>query len=177
MTHALLEIFRRARRCECGCGAPVRRRFLPGHDAKLKGRLLKDTTAKHWWVREKAVAELVERQWGHYIDIEVLAYTPVRRRFQGRYVETRHAQQVGTGVVDEHGQRHAFSTCPAIEGKVWIRCESTHDCSVCIYQNDLSEIVARQRYRAWVAEAPTQTLEFQDGNPVMFTTSDHWVMT
>jgi predicted nuclease with RNAse H fold len=26
--------------CECGCGAPVRRRFLPGHDAILKSRLL-----------------------------------------------------------------------------------------------------------------------------------------
>ncbi len=26
--------------CGCGCGAPVRRRFLPGHDAKLKSRLL-----------------------------------------------------------------------------------------------------------------------------------------
>ncbi len=26
--------------CGCGCGASVRRRFLPGHDAKLKSRLL-----------------------------------------------------------------------------------------------------------------------------------------
>ncbi|MHB8438977.1 MAG: DUF429 domain-containing protein [Acidimicrobiales bacterium] len=26
--------------CLCGCGAPVRRRFLPGHDAKLKSQLL-----------------------------------------------------------------------------------------------------------------------------------------
>ena len=28
--------------CGCGCGAPVRRRFLPGHDAKLKSQLLAD---------------------------------------------------------------------------------------------------------------------------------------
>ena len=28
------------RLCECGCGDPVRRRFLPGHDARLKSRLL-----------------------------------------------------------------------------------------------------------------------------------------
>lgn len=27
--------------CGCGCGASVRRRFLPGHDAKLKSRLLR----------------------------------------------------------------------------------------------------------------------------------------
>lgn len=39
--------------CGCGCGALVRRRFLPGHDATLKSRLLKlhhggdaDATAK-----------------------------------------------------------------------------------------------------------------------------------
>ena len=28
-------------RCLCGCGATVRRRFLPGHDAKLKARLMR----------------------------------------------------------------------------------------------------------------------------------------
>lgn len=27
--------------CGCGCGAPVSRRFKPGHDAKLKSVLLK----------------------------------------------------------------------------------------------------------------------------------------
>ena len=30
----------RTGRCGCGCGTPVRRRFLPGHDAKLKSCLL-----------------------------------------------------------------------------------------------------------------------------------------
>jgi hypothetical protein len=34
-----------SRLCECGCGEPVRRRFLPGHDAKLKSRLLRDMAA------------------------------------------------------------------------------------------------------------------------------------
>lgn len=33
------------RACLCGCGAPVRRRFLPGHDAKLKSRLLRHRDA------------------------------------------------------------------------------------------------------------------------------------
>jgi len=28
--------------CWCGCGAVVRNRFLPGHDAKLKSRLVKE---------------------------------------------------------------------------------------------------------------------------------------
>lgn len=40
------------RRCGCGCGALVARRFRPGHDAKLKSRLLRaaklgDTVAEH----------------------------------------------------------------------------------------------------------------------------------
>jgi len=31
-----------AKLCECGCGALVRRRFLPGHDAKLRSKLLQE---------------------------------------------------------------------------------------------------------------------------------------
>ena len=30
-----------ANTCLCGCGAVVERRFLPGHDAKLKSRLIR----------------------------------------------------------------------------------------------------------------------------------------
>ena len=33
------------RLCACGCGEPVRRRFLPGHDAILKSRLLREMRA------------------------------------------------------------------------------------------------------------------------------------
>jgi hypothetical protein len=33
------------RLCACGCGEPVRRRFLPGHDAKLRSRLLAQARA------------------------------------------------------------------------------------------------------------------------------------
>jgi len=34
-----------ARLCECGCGRPARRRFLPGHDARLRGRLIREARA------------------------------------------------------------------------------------------------------------------------------------
>jgi len=34
-----------SRLCECGCLRPVRRRFLPGHDAILKSRLLREMRA------------------------------------------------------------------------------------------------------------------------------------
>ncbi|HYT30120.1 MAG TPA: hypothetical protein VEN82_05035, partial [Actinomycetota bacterium] len=33
------------RLCECGCGAPVRRRFLPGHDSRLRARLVAEARA------------------------------------------------------------------------------------------------------------------------------------
>lgn len=45
--------------CQCGCGAEVKRRFLPGHDAKLKSRLL--TEAREG--SEAAAAELQRRGW------------------------------------------------------------------------------------------------------------------
>jgi hypothetical protein len=31
--------------CGCGCGAPARRRYLPGHDAKHRSRLLAEMRA------------------------------------------------------------------------------------------------------------------------------------
>jgi hypothetical protein len=46
------------RLCACGCGAPVRRRFLPGHDAILKSRLLREVR-----VGEAAAAELRRLGW------------------------------------------------------------------------------------------------------------------
>ena len=47
------------RLCECGCGAPVRRRFLPGHDAILKSRLLRAARAG-----DVASRELRRLGWG-----------------------------------------------------------------------------------------------------------------
>lgn len=31
--------------CLCGCGAEVNRRFKPGHDGRLKGRLIREVKA------------------------------------------------------------------------------------------------------------------------------------
>ena len=47
-----------ARVCGCGCGATVRREFLPGHDAKLRSRLL--AQAK---LSDDANMELRRRNW------------------------------------------------------------------------------------------------------------------
>jgi len=46
------------RLCECGCGGPVRRRFLPGHDAKLRSRLVRQA-----WEGREASRELARLGW------------------------------------------------------------------------------------------------------------------
>ena len=51
------------RLCECGCGRPVRRRFLPGHDAILKARLLRAVRAG-----DAARADLERLGWSHGAD-------------------------------------------------------------------------------------------------------------
>jgi hypothetical protein len=51
------------RKCRCGCGSPVKRRFLPGHDARLKSDLLKRARKGE----EAAARELEELGWGHFL--------------------------------------------------------------------------------------------------------------
>ena len=51
------------RLCECGCGAPARRRFLPGHDARLRARLLHEARAGR-----AAADELRRLGWEHFLE-------------------------------------------------------------------------------------------------------------
>lgn len=51
------------RLCECNCGKPVKRRFLPGHDAKLKSRLVKEARAGS----KAALQNLRENGWEHFV--------------------------------------------------------------------------------------------------------------
>lgn len=51
------------RLCGCGCGHPVSRRFLPGHDAKLKSRLLREARAGS----EEAKQSLRENGWEKFL--------------------------------------------------------------------------------------------------------------
>ena len=50
--------------CQCGCGGNARtgRRFIPGHDAKLKSKLLK-TMRKGGREGKKAEKELIRLKW------------------------------------------------------------------------------------------------------------------
>lgn len=49
---------RRPRLCECGCGVPARRRFVPGHASHHRARLLRDVRAG-----DEARAELARLGW------------------------------------------------------------------------------------------------------------------
>lgn len=137
--------------CGCGCGEAVSRRYRPGHDAKHKASLTADTRSRNWWVRERAVAELVERGWGRFIDQAILASTPVRSRYRGRFCETRHVNTLHGVVLDDEGTGHSVWFCPAAVNRPgsngrWVKGEAGWLCSACIHTQDWSERVNRPEY-------------------------------
>lgn len=133
--------------CECGCGEPVRRRFRPGHDGRLKGRLLRQAKDTRWWIREKAVTTMIDNGWGHFLPMEIVANTPVRSRHQGRFVETRHQDSLHGVVTDESGVDHSHWGCPKIRGNhTWVKAHNRDGwlCGTCVHIHDLSELVGLQ---------------------------------
>jgi hypothetical protein len=50
--------------CECGCGADSKSRFLPGHDAKLKSRLVTQAVEGS----KEAEKQLADLGWSHFLD-------------------------------------------------------------------------------------------------------------
>ncbi len=130
--------------CQCGCGAPVARSFLPGHDAKLKSALVEATRSNRWWVRESAAHVLVNRGWGHFIDSEVLAQLPVRSRHNGRFCRSVHLDSVEVWTNDTHGLSHGNATCPAAKGETTQDTEATGwVCGACVHTHDTAERVGR----------------------------------
>lgn len=136
--------------CQCGCGAEVKNRFAQGHDAKLKSQLLAATRTRQWWTREAAVLEMVERNWGHFVDPQVLATTPVRSRHAGRFVRTVHIDGMRFGyVADAAGDIHSHHECPSIQGSsTWTREANGWLCSTCIHTADHSELMNLNRMAA-----------------------------
>lgn len=141
--------------CQCGCGAPVARRFLPGHDAKLKGRLLAETKSSEWWVREAAIDALIDLNWGHFINPEILAFSREVGRHNGRFVESRHIEVVGVWNLDAEETIHSHTACPAIVGKV----TKTQDrnagwvCGKCTHTATKVEMVGMSRMNQVLAAA------------------------
>jgi hypothetical protein len=132
------------KRCECGCGAEVKRRFKPGHDGRLKGRLLSEARSTQWWVRERAVLAMIDRGWGHFLPMEIIAMVPVRSRHHGRFVETRHIDSLFGVVCDEKNHAHSHWSCPEQTGRgSWTNIEDNTGwlCGVCIHLHDMTEQV------------------------------------
>lgn len=126
----------------------MRRSFLPGHDGRLKGRLINEARDDRWWVREAAVIAMVERGWGHFLPMVVVAQTKVRSRHQGRFVETRHADSLFGVVTDESSVSHSHWSCPSTTGKGrWAPVEDAGWlCSTCVHTHDWSELVNTRRW-------------------------------
>lgn len=126
--------------CLCGCGEAVSRRFLPGHDAKLKSSLLAGTKTNQWWVRESAVRALGSMGWDHFVDVEVLDRIPVRIRHNGRFARTRHINYVTFACTDEAGITHSSRACPTVEGETAETNLATGwPCGVCIHTATTAE--------------------------------------
>jgi len=143
-----MEATKRFKQCGCGCGEQVSRRFRPGHDGRLKGRLINQSRDSRWWVREAAVAQMVDLGWGHFLDMAIVAQIPVRNRHRGRFVETRHADSLFATVVDEVGTSHSHWSCPQAQGKGrWTKVEDGLGwlCGTCVHTHDWSELVGHKR--------------------------------
>lgn len=99
------------RTCQCGCGAEVARRYLPGHDARHKAAIVaraNDSTTRQ--LCDRAIDELLDRGWARYATLETLrAYQPRR----GNRPTILRAE-VTTWLVDPDGIHHARHACRAM---------------------------------------------------------------
>eukprot|EP00752_Nemacystus_decipiens_P016642 g14882.t1 len=97
--------------CECGCGAPVRRRFRPGHDARLKSRLLNQARHGQWAAQVAAVEELNDRGWLYFLPVDELRAVPFRTRTGQR---SQHIDEIGVFQVDRAGMLHGHRRCSTL---------------------------------------------------------------
>ena len=65
--------------CLCGCEASVRRSFLPGHDAKLRGKIIRELKAADSQRREPDVAAV----------IPAAAFEELDRLFKGEFIHLK----------------------------------------------------------------------------------------
>lgn len=95
--------------CQCGCGAPVARRYKPGHDARHKSALVTQAVeATTPSSREAAIAALIERGWESFLPLDLLRAHPSRNH--RRQVKI-HIDQADRFLVDLDGQHHTRHNC------------------------------------------------------------------
>lgn len=101
--------------CNCGCGGTPKGRYLPGHDAKHKGRLIKEARSADRRIREAAVREAVEIGWGGKVDGDALESVPQRNQ-EGR--TTCHIDDVDMWFIDTMGGHHTHRKCQGVRGTI-----------------------------------------------------------
>lgn len=155
--------------CGCGCAQPAKRSFLPGHDAKLKGQLVRlaASPSVKRSLRADAVERLLVRGWGRFVkpgsidDLGMLpTVDPTDRR---RRVDVCHADNVVEYVTDKAGVSHSHPYCPHVEGDV-VRHPAADPrtgwlCSGCVEVATPAERASRQALYAWVLDSPSDTCE------------------
>lgn len=100
-----------ARPCACGCGAPVTRRYKPGHDARHKSALVAALVGGTVRMRASAADQLADlgwTEWADPADLRAVPYVTPRGRAIPRLDE------VATWQVDHLGGHHAHRTCPRL---------------------------------------------------------------
>lgn len=104
--------------CGCGCGEAVKKRFRPGHDARLKSILLDVARNGSRTQAERAAWTMVEAGWSRFVDDEILRTLPQRNRRGQRKIDI---EQVETWLIEptvapggEYGMCHCNAACPAL---------------------------------------------------------------
>lgn len=94
--------------CGCGCGVPVKRTYLPGHDARHKAALvLQANQATTRQGCDRAIDQLVARGWAHYAERATLrAY---KQRYRGK--ERHLLADVAVFLVGPDGTHHSRHAC------------------------------------------------------------------
>lgn len=96
-----------AKRCGCGCGAEVVRRYLPGHDARHKAALVRAANVADRRQADRAINQLLDLGWAGYADLATLRQYVQRDRGKAR----QHIADVTTWLVGPNGQHHARHAC------------------------------------------------------------------
>lgn len=104
--------------CGCGCGEAVKKRFRPGHDARLKSTLLNVARLGDSRQAERAAWTMVESGWSRFVDDEILLALPQRNRRGARLIPI---ERVETWLMEPtiapgscHGVCHCNAACPAL---------------------------------------------------------------
>ena len=130
-------------------------------------RRVRETRDIRPWIREKAVNLLMDAEYGHLVSMEILANTPIRSRYKGKFCVTRHVKNLYGVVMDSVAVAHSVWFCPAARNESgngqWMKIDNLDTgvdgwlCSTCIHTQDRTEIVQAKRAHDWVMNPIVQS--------------------